>query len=318
MGEDERRGDVTGDVAQVAVVPGGLGAVEDAGRVADAVPADAEPVTVRRRRSEPRVQALVDQRVTGLVEQLLEEDGRARVGEPAAHGDLRSTGARVCAPTVTDRRRLRRRFRLPSRPSSRPCAPCGRRTARPPSPSRPCTTADELLAARPAEHPDHEGRREDDVPGGDDDLLAERVGRRVLGRRHARERDAVHGLGDADAARRERDGVGERVAAHDRHDRVERDRDVVGGEEDPDHDELRKPGAEGREQHLDDVVARPREDRAALLRLLPQPLQLGPEVPDQEVARARPRRRSAAGSSSRWSSTTPSWRLNVPGTVTKR
>ena len=34
----------------------------------------------------------------------------------------------------------------------------------------------ELLPARPAEHPDDEDEREDAVPRGDDDLLAERVG----------------------------------------------------------------------------------------------------------------------------------------------
>ena len=50
-----------------------------------AVPADAEPVAVRGRRAEPRVLALVDQRVDGLDEQLLQQHGRARVGEPATH-----------------------------------------------------------------------------------------------------------------------------------------------------------------------------------------------------------------------------------------
>ena len=50
-----------GQLAQVAVVPGRLDAVEDAGRVPDAVPADAEPIAVRRLGPEPRVQALVDQ-----------------------------------------------------------------------------------------------------------------------------------------------------------------------------------------------------------------------------------------------------------------
>ena len=50
-----------------------------------AVPADAEAVAVRRLGAELRVEALVDQRVLRLVEQLLEEDRRARVCEPAAH-----------------------------------------------------------------------------------------------------------------------------------------------------------------------------------------------------------------------------------------
>ena len=56
------------------------------GVVAVAVPADAEAVAVRRLRAQLRVQALVDERVLRLVEQLLDQDGRSGVGEPAAHG----------------------------------------------------------------------------------------------------------------------------------------------------------------------------------------------------------------------------------------
>ena len=73
------------ELAQVAVVPGRLDAVEDAGVVADAVPADAEAVAVGRLGPQPRVQALVDQRVLRPVQQLLDQDRRAGVCEPATH-----------------------------------------------------------------------------------------------------------------------------------------------------------------------------------------------------------------------------------------
>ena len=59
MREEQRRADVTGKLAQVLVVPGRLGAVEDARGVGRAVPADAEPVAVGRLGAEPRMQALV-------------------------------------------------------------------------------------------------------------------------------------------------------------------------------------------------------------------------------------------------------------------
>jgi hypothetical protein len=47
MRKHERRLDVRRQVVQVAVIPRRLDAVEDAGRIADAVPPDPEPVTVR-------------------------------------------------------------------------------------------------------------------------------------------------------------------------------------------------------------------------------------------------------------------------------
>ena len=87
VGEDEPGADVARELAQIPVVPGGLDALEDGGGVRDlAVPADAEAVAVRRLGTEPRMQALVDERVFGLVEQLLEQDWRSGVCEPAAHG----------------------------------------------------------------------------------------------------------------------------------------------------------------------------------------------------------------------------------------
>ena len=51
--EDEAGHGVGGDLLQVALVPGGLDAVVDGGRVADAVPADPESVAVRGRRAHP-------------------------------------------------------------------------------------------------------------------------------------------------------------------------------------------------------------------------------------------------------------------------
>src|ERR687897_477787 len=83
--EEEVRGDPGGELAQVAVVPGRVGAAVDPRRLAVLVPADAEAVAVRRRRALTRVQALVDQRTVALDEQLLEPDRRPRIREPTAH-----------------------------------------------------------------------------------------------------------------------------------------------------------------------------------------------------------------------------------------
>src|SRR5262249_31216748 len=71
--------------AQVPVVPGRLDALEERRLVALAVPPHTEPVAVRRLDAEPRVEALVDQGVLGLVEQVVEKHRRPRVCEPAAH-----------------------------------------------------------------------------------------------------------------------------------------------------------------------------------------------------------------------------------------
>jgi hypothetical protein len=91
--EDQPGGHVRGQLTQVAVVPGGFGAVEDAGRRRGAVPADAEAVPVGGLRPQRRVEALHDQRVLGLVQQLVEQDRIAGVGEPAAHRGLLSRRA---------------------------------------------------------------------------------------------------------------------------------------------------------------------------------------------------------------------------------
>src|SRR6187200_498700 len=85
MCEEERRGDPRGELTQVAVVPGGMRAAVDPRPLPRLVPAHAKAVAVGRRRALARVEALVDQRAVALDEQLLEPDGRTRVGEPAAH-----------------------------------------------------------------------------------------------------------------------------------------------------------------------------------------------------------------------------------------
>src|SRR5215210_2939734 len=86
VGQEQRRVDVASDLAEVAVVPGGLDAVENGGSFdVRGVPADAEAVAVRGIDAHAGVAALVYQGVRGLVEQPLDEDGRSRVGEPAAH-----------------------------------------------------------------------------------------------------------------------------------------------------------------------------------------------------------------------------------------
>src|SRR3954451_18719115 len=90
MREEQGGADVAGELAEVAVVPGRFGAMEDARRVLGAVPADAEPVAVRRLGPEPRLQALSDERVRPLVERLSYQDRGAGVCEPAAHLPLLS------------------------------------------------------------------------------------------------------------------------------------------------------------------------------------------------------------------------------------
>ncbi len=81
MGQKERRAYVAGDLPQVAVVPGGLDAPEDRGGFGTGgVPTDPEAVAVGSIDAEAGVEALVYEGVLGLVEQLLDEDGGARVG----------------------------------------------------------------------------------------------------------------------------------------------------------------------------------------------------------------------------------------------
>src|SRR5206468_12182805 len=77
-------------LAQVPVVPGRLDAVKQRRRLDGAVPADTEPVPVRRLGSELRMKALVDEGVGRLVQELLEEDRRPRICEPTTHTCLLS------------------------------------------------------------------------------------------------------------------------------------------------------------------------------------------------------------------------------------
>src|SRR5215213_1738002 len=60
-------------------------AAVDTRRLTVLVPPYAEPVAVRRRRTLPGVQALVDQRAVPLDEELFEPDRGSRIREPAAH-----------------------------------------------------------------------------------------------------------------------------------------------------------------------------------------------------------------------------------------
>ena len=70
VGEEKRRGHVARELAQVLVIPGRLGAVEDPGGGRGIIPANAESVAVRGLGPELGVQALVDQRVDRGVEHL--------------------------------------------------------------------------------------------------------------------------------------------------------------------------------------------------------------------------------------------------------
>jgi hypothetical protein len=63
MCEHQRCRDLAGDLAQVAVVPGGMDTLEHRRFGALAIPTDAEAVTIRRRRTESGMQTLVDQGV---------------------------------------------------------------------------------------------------------------------------------------------------------------------------------------------------------------------------------------------------------------
>jgi hypothetical protein len=84
--EDQARPDLRRDLAQVAVVPHRIDALEQGRSVPLTVPSDPKPIAVRRVRTEMRVQALVDQGMFRFVEQVAEQDRRSRISEPAAHG----------------------------------------------------------------------------------------------------------------------------------------------------------------------------------------------------------------------------------------
>ena len=75
MGEEQRGADVAGELAQVRVVPRRLDAMKHPRGVRGAVPPDTEPIAVGRLGPEPRVQALVNERVGPPVKHLFQEDG---------------------------------------------------------------------------------------------------------------------------------------------------------------------------------------------------------------------------------------------------
>jgi hypothetical protein len=83
--EEQRRLDVTRELAQVRVRPRRRDAAVDPRTVTGAVPAQTEPVAVRGLRAQPRVQALVDDPVLGLEEQLVHEHVLTQPRHPAAH-----------------------------------------------------------------------------------------------------------------------------------------------------------------------------------------------------------------------------------------
>jgi hypothetical protein len=84
--DHEQRGlDVRGQLAQVRVRPRRRDAVVQAGAVAAAVPAHAEPVAVGRLGAHAGVQALVDDAVLGVEQQFLHQHGLAQPRHPAAH-----------------------------------------------------------------------------------------------------------------------------------------------------------------------------------------------------------------------------------------
>jgi hypothetical protein len=85
MGEEQRRLELVRQALEVAVVPCRHDLVIGAGNVALAVPADAEAVAVG---ADPRLagmQALLDERILRLEEQLLQIDRRPAIGQPSAH-----------------------------------------------------------------------------------------------------------------------------------------------------------------------------------------------------------------------------------------
>src|SRR5690242_20422680 len=85
--EQQGCADLCGDLAQVLIVPGGMGALEHRGRsaVVVAVPPDAEAVPVRGHPPELSVQTLVDDRVLRPDQQIFSQDRLPGVGHPPAH-----------------------------------------------------------------------------------------------------------------------------------------------------------------------------------------------------------------------------------------
>jgi hypothetical protein len=95
--EEQRRLDAGREVAQVDVTPrGGDAAIATGPTAVGPVPAQPEAVAVGRLDAHPGVQALVDQAVVGLEEQLVDSHRLTEERIPAAHA--RQVG-RTCAPS---------------------------------------------------------------------------------------------------------------------------------------------------------------------------------------------------------------------------
>jgi hypothetical protein len=85
VGHEQRRFDVSRELAQVGVRPGRRHAAVDAGALALPIPPDAESVAVGRLRAHPGVKALVDDPVLRIEQQLLDQHRLPEPSHPAAH-----------------------------------------------------------------------------------------------------------------------------------------------------------------------------------------------------------------------------------------
>jgi hypothetical protein len=77
--------DMPGQFKEIAIIPCRFRALIDRRNLASAIPADAKSVTIGRLHPKLRMEALIDQRVFWLVQQLLQEDGGPGICEPTAH-----------------------------------------------------------------------------------------------------------------------------------------------------------------------------------------------------------------------------------------
>ena len=84
-----------GELPQVRVGPRRRHAAVDGGRLPSPLPPQAEPVAVRRHRSQAGVQALVDDPVRRAEEQLVDEHRLPEPGHPAAHAYPPPSGTSV-------------------------------------------------------------------------------------------------------------------------------------------------------------------------------------------------------------------------------
>src|SRR5690606_20032257 len=92
MREHQRRADLRGELAEVALVPGGFDALEQCRSRAFAVPADTEAVPVRGGRAHLGMQALIDQGVPRPEEQVVRPDGITGIRHPPARPSIEVAG----------------------------------------------------------------------------------------------------------------------------------------------------------------------------------------------------------------------------------